>query len=211
MPKLPPIPQRRYARTERTRAKLLSTATTYIAERGLAAATLEEVAGAAGISRGVVQYHFGSKHELVLAVLHQVSARVRERVLTAVQEVAGPADRIERLILGAVRVRIAPDAEARTLTRLQILASEDESLRTAVLARRADDESALIDVLSQAMTELRLKSSIDATEIMSTILNYSDGLAIRHLSLPFSTHEHDKIMRIVQIFAAALFADGSPS
>ncbi|MFG2501559.1 TetR/AcrR family transcriptional regulator [Streptomyces sp. NPDC048441] len=40
------------------------------AERGLEAASMREIAIEAGVSLRVVQYHFGSKHELLVAALH---------------------------------------------------------------------------------------------------------------------------------------------
>ncbi|MEU6681266.1 TetR/AcrR family transcriptional regulator [Streptomyces sp. NPDC046925] len=40
------------------------------AERGLDAASMREIAAEADVSLRVVQYHFGSKHELLVAALH---------------------------------------------------------------------------------------------------------------------------------------------
>ncbi|MFG2653154.1 TetR/AcrR family transcriptional regulator [Streptomyces sp. NPDC048436] len=40
------------------------------AERGLDAASMREIAAEAGVSLRVVQYHFGSKHQLLVAALH---------------------------------------------------------------------------------------------------------------------------------------------
>ncbi|MFE6164170.1 TetR/AcrR family transcriptional regulator [Streptomyces sp. NPDC056486] len=52
------------------------------AERGLDAASMREIAAEAGVSLRVVQYHFGSKHELLVAALHLLH-RENERLARA--------------------------------------------------------------------------------------------------------------------------------
>lgn len=59
----------RSARSEQTRAKLLAAATELIATYGVGALTLERVAATAGVSKGGLLYHFGTKQELVVALL----------------------------------------------------------------------------------------------------------------------------------------------
>ncbi|WP_235470622.1 TetR/AcrR family transcriptional regulator [Streptomyces platensis] len=49
------------------------------AERGLHAASLREVAAEAGVSLRAVQYHFGSKHRLLVDALHLLHAE-NERI-----------------------------------------------------------------------------------------------------------------------------------
>jgi AcrR family transcriptional regulator len=55
----------------RTRERLLDTAVEVFAERGLAAATVEEIAERAGYSKGAVYSNFASKTDLALAVLER--------------------------------------------------------------------------------------------------------------------------------------------
>ena len=54
-----------------TRKRILDAAATTFADKGFAAATLEEIAEAAGYTRGAVYYNFADKDELFLAVLDQ--------------------------------------------------------------------------------------------------------------------------------------------
>ncbi|MGH3724897.1 MAG: TetR/AcrR family transcriptional regulator [Mycobacterium sp.] len=53
----------------RTRARVLAAAREVFAERGIAAAALEEIADRAGYSRGAVYANFSAKEDLALAVL----------------------------------------------------------------------------------------------------------------------------------------------
>lgn len=59
----------RSARSAKTRMKLLDAATELIATYGVGALTLERVAATAGVSKGGLLYHFGTKQELVVAML----------------------------------------------------------------------------------------------------------------------------------------------
>ncbi len=80
-------------RREGTRAGLLEAAERLIAERGFAAASLGEIAEAAGVSKGAVYHHFASKDELLLALL---DARFDARI-AAVDRITGPAAVVEQI------------------------------------------------------------------------------------------------------------------
>ena len=69
---------------ERTRADLLETARRVFEERGFHAASLDEIAEAAGYSKGAIYSNFHGKDELFLAVLTEhVERRIRALVAVA--------------------------------------------------------------------------------------------------------------------------------
>ncbi|NUP57958.1 MAG: helix-turn-helix transcriptional regulator, partial [Pseudarthrobacter sp.] len=59
----------RPARTTATRQKLFDASMELIGERGAASVTVDEIAAAAGVSKGTVYYNFGSKSELIAQLL----------------------------------------------------------------------------------------------------------------------------------------------
>jgi AcrR family transcriptional regulator len=72
------MPRGQFDRSERlaaTRASLLEAAARVYARQGFAGATLDEVAGEAGFTKGAVYAHFGSKENLLLALLEEHLAR----------------------------------------------------------------------------------------------------------------------------------------
>jgi AcrR family transcriptional regulator len=69
-------------RKELTRTTLVAAAAEVFARKGFVAASLDEIADAAGYTRGAIHFHFGSKEDLFLAVL----ARHEERLLAAYVE-----------------------------------------------------------------------------------------------------------------------------
>src|SRR3712207_2406858 len=69
----------RMAREER-RAAILRAAAETVAERGYAEASIDEIAGRAGVSAPVLYDHFPSKQALQLAILNEHSRAIIEAV-----------------------------------------------------------------------------------------------------------------------------------
>ena len=60
------LPQQR---ARETRTKILDAARKVFGDRGFGQATIEEIAGAAGVSNGALYHHFATKQELFKAIL----------------------------------------------------------------------------------------------------------------------------------------------
>jgi len=82
--------------SEATAARVLATARDLMIERGYDEVGLEEVAAAAGVTRGAVYHHYGSKRGLFEAVLADV-----QREIAAVVEAAATGDPWQRLVSGS--------------------------------------------------------------------------------------------------------------
>lgn len=78
------MPRGRFDRSERkaaTRARLIEAAGRVYAERGFAGATLDDVAEEAGLTKGAVYGHFGSKDGLLVAVMQEhLAAEIADQV-----------------------------------------------------------------------------------------------------------------------------------
>jgi AcrR family transcriptional regulator len=85
-------------RREHTRKLLLDAAQEVFGRRGFEGASLEEIAEAAGYTRGAIYKHFGSKEELFLAV----NKRWNEQFLTTFVEGIDPSTPIEELDLASL-------------------------------------------------------------------------------------------------------------
>ena len=66
-------------RTENTRRRLLDATFQRLAREGYASLSLREIGRDAGINHALISYHFGSKDELVIAVLDDLNARLLDR------------------------------------------------------------------------------------------------------------------------------------
>lgn len=84
------------------RSRILDHAMRHIAERGIAGASIQDVADSAGLSKQALLHHFPSKDELRRAVLDRVAERTQERVpgiLVALTEGEGGVARATELFI----------------------------------------------------------------------------------------------------------------
>ena len=88
-------------RREHTRNLLLDAAKEMFSRKGFEGASLEEIAEAAGYTRGAIYKHFGSKEELFLAV----NKRFNEEFLKAFVETIDPSTPVEELDLASLAKR----------------------------------------------------------------------------------------------------------
>ena len=96
-----------------TRQKLIETAETLFAEQGYGPVSLRQIIGEAGVNLAAVHYHFGSKEDLLDAIVTQKASEVNDErlsLLAAIQP--GPDGRLPlRDVLNAFLMPMAAKAE----------------------------------------------------------------------------------------------------
>jgi AcrR family transcriptional regulator len=98
---------------EARRAQIIENAIATFAELGYANTSLARIAERAGISKGVISYHFAGKDELIEQLVEQVYREIAEFVLPRTEE--------EATAVGALRVNIRSVAEYMQGHRAQLL------------------------------------------------------------------------------------------
>ncbi|RVU17453.1 TetR/AcrR family transcriptional regulator [Methylobacterium oryzihabitans] len=81
---------RRAQKMEETRAKLIRTARAAFAEKGYAAASMDELTARAGLTRGALYHHFGDKTGLLRAVIDQIDAEMVAKARAARDRAESP-------------------------------------------------------------------------------------------------------------------------
>lgn len=74
------------------RAQIIEAATAVIAEDGYAQASLARIARRAGVSKGVISYHFSGKNELITRVVVAVYEQGAEAMTPAIEAAETPRD-----------------------------------------------------------------------------------------------------------------------
>ena len=116
--------------SDRTRASILEAAERLYADRGFSDVTLRDIVAAAGVNLAAVNYHFGSKDELIaeLFVTRSIATN-RERLneLKAAEAAGGgraDIDAILRALVGpTLRGCLGPESERSAAARFMIRAS----------------------------------------------------------------------------------------
>ena len=135
----------RLTRTDRkaqTRERLIAEAHPVFLERGFQAATLAEIAAAAGVTKGAVYSNFESKADLFMAVL---DARTRGR-LEVLERVGSSAASMEDHARAFVRLILDDDPDGRWASTLveAWAASEGDEVFRARLAAAGEDINRMV-------------------------------------------------------------------
>jgi AcrR family transcriptional regulator len=83
-------------RSHATRAALLKSGRALFAERGFAGTAQEEIVERAGVTRGALHHHFGTKQDLFAAVFEEIEGELAARIATAAMAGDQPRDQLRR-------------------------------------------------------------------------------------------------------------------
>lgn len=163
------------------RLALLKAAFREVAERGFSAVTLEDIAGRAGVSKGITLYYFDSKEalfrELFAWLIDSIHARMRE----AVDGASDPVEKVRAL----VALIFPSPSKNRAFFRAYIdfcgLAARKDSFREIserfYAGCRDIDRGIVEEGMRRGVFDLR-----DADEAASTLRAIFDGLMLQWLA-----------------------------
>jgi len=105
--------KRRAETMEENRAKLIAAARKAFAEKGFAAASMDELTASVGLTRGALYHNFGDKKGLLAAVVAQVDGEMAQQAKAAA---SGVSDAWEKLVAeGIAYIRMAMDNEVQRI------------------------------------------------------------------------------------------------
>ena len=101
---------RKEQQSERTREKLLTKCLHLFAQRGFSSTSIDEIARAAGLTKGAMYWHFASKDDLFHAILDRIRRQWLDVVHAPVLARRTPTERLDQLFDSYVELFIeAPD------------------------------------------------------------------------------------------------------
>jgi AcrR family transcriptional regulator len=163
-----------------TRKRLLEAAERVFAEKGFAAASLEEIAEAAGYTRGAVYYNFADKDELFIAVLEQ---RLQSEIATISDLIKG-SDDPQQLVLALRRRRASEPRSTREARRWAQLSDEfwlyalrNESARKRLAEHQRHLRGAYASGISGVLSRLGVEPPAPVERLAALIMALDDGLA----------------------------------
>jgi AcrR family transcriptional regulator len=130
-----PVPGRRDEQRARTRSELLDAAARVFGARGFHAASVDQVAEAAGYTKGAVYSNFASKEELFLELLDRHLDEAIGALEQLVFDVA-PEDRAERFVAQQDRMSVLDRGWFLLEAEFLLYAARNEQVRDRVAARQ---------------------------------------------------------------------------
>ncbi len=166
--KVSPARRSQSDRRQQSESELLRAAAELIVERGMAAATFENIGARAGYSRGLVTQRFGSKQGLIEALIARLQVRFHELLADRGLESASGLE----AVLGFVDIylrNLQQDGETRAYFMLMAGAvAEVSDLRGPFAAAHKDVEERLeaLFLRGQADGSVRIGLNADAAALM---------------------------------------------
>jgi AcrR family transcriptional regulator len=192
-----PVPR---VRREEVRGRLLEAAAEVFAEKGYAAARLDEIAYRAGFTKGAVYSNFAGKHALLAELIEE---RVRTQFAVTVDEMEAR-DRPEQMLedIAAVYARNIVERDRWTALLVEIgrQAAHDPAVREAYVDVRRSLRAELAANLARAAALLGTELRMPAEQLALTLQSLLLGMAVEHGTDP------DRVDReaITAVFADVL-------
>ena len=176
-------PSQREQAAAEARTRILAAAADCIVRDGLAQVRMASIARTAGVSAGLLHYHFDTKELLfgeVLRYSHEVSAELNQRALSEAGD--GPAERLSSFL-----DRCLPSDEQRAdewllWQELALLCIRDPHLAKVGADLYEDLYATLADIVGDGVASGVFDTALDPRWIAETAVALTDGLGGRVLA-----------------------------
>lgn len=170
-------------RTEASRNALIGATFKVIAEEGYRAASLVRISEVAGLSRGLANYHFGTKRNLIEAVIKQITDTFAP-TLPALEEGLSGYECVEQLFDSYIQGLISKGRQYSTSRVMLLLAAEaltdapeiDEAVKDAYDAVR----DRIQDYLEHGMADGSVRSDISAVSDALMLHGLLRGIVLQY-------------------------------
>jgi AcrR family transcriptional regulator len=164
-------------------ARIVEAMRASVAARGIAGATFDHVASQAGVSRGLLHYHFGTKERLLIEVVRRESDVRIDRLEEAIGGAADAEDVLGALVRSFQEWLGDQPAPVMTYEMLTLAQRNEEiAAELAELGRRT--RSHLADALERKQQTGVLSLSVEPKLAAMFLFALADGVIVRHLSEP---------------------------
>jgi AcrR family transcriptional regulator len=182
-----------------TRKSLLKAGLSVFSHKGFSSATLEDVAKEAGVTRGAIYWHFGSKADLYNTLLKEYSDRGDLIVQSAAAE-GGTLVEILRRVFVRLLTAVETDPDLKDIMGISMFKAERTADLVASLEQQLESSQTMIRSLaafmSRGSTVGELRPDLDPAEMARAFLALQTGTIFLWLqdSTSFSLEESAPIL-----------------
>lgn len=170
-----------------TRDQLLKKALAVFSKKGYSAATLQDIASEADVTRGAIYWHFGSKAELYNTLIKEYSERGGQIVEQAASEGGTLIDILRRVFVRQLEI-VEKDREMRALMELYLFKTGSVPELEQGRLQQIESGNSLIEMLAgvmgQGIEAGLLRSDVDAKDMARAYLAFQNGLIQLWLTSP---------------------------
>jgi AcrR family transcriptional regulator len=178
-------PRARRPPREEVRRRILEAATEVFLERGFGRATVDEIAAAAGFSKGAVYSNFEDKDALFLALVDEEFAWRLDQLSAALED---PPDDPRAGAEAAGRSMMAAISAHQRLhvlfSEFRVHADRNPSTRRRFAKRRAQIRATLADTVAAYAERAGVELTMPAEHVATVLLALTNGLALERLGQP---------------------------
>ncbi|MBW7874665.1 MAG: TetR family transcriptional regulator [Candidatus Cloacimonetes bacterium] len=193
-----------------TRCRLLAASVDLFYDKGVNATTLEDIASAAGVSRGAIYWHFGNKLGLFSALYSEMHRNFMEPILEKGPEVEGdPLDKLAELC-----VKSLSDVQTNVKIRKMISIFYQKCDYSGDMAPFLQDQNqktkemvlTTATFFERAVKQKVLPEHTDCTLLAYSLFCYMYGLTIENIRHPECKEFPRKAQAVIGIFFRGLRA-----
>lgn len=172
---------------QKTKEQILKTALDVFSKKGYQSTTLEDIAKAAGVTRGAIYWHFENKASLYNTLIEQANVRGDKAIADAMQSGGTLRDICKRILVAQWQL-LEEDEEYRAT--MSLVMFNTGLIPELIETQKAlyDDAKNLIQTIASyckvGMEMGQLKNDRDPIEVANAFLAYQQGVAVYWLQDP---------------------------
>ena len=192
---------------EYTRQKLIEATMAVIASEGFSGVTMAKVAEKAGLSRGIGNFHFQSKEQLLLETLHTLYMEFEDGWRNAVADAgSSPVEQLKDLIKTTLNPPIAEYKKVAVWLAYWGEAPSRKKYLEICAARDCEWDAAVEDILRQLVDDEFNSHGMTLAKIAHSLTAMMDGFWVEYL-IADGSYTPDDAVKACFAFLASFFPE----
>jgi len=176
-----------------------------VAARGAAGSTFDQVAREAGVSRGLLHYHFGTKERLLAEVVRRDSEIRLEHLASELDSATTVTEVIDVLVHSLEDLVERDPGFVALMFELFTSGRRNPEIAAEFAALQRATRTHVAELLAARQREGVIRLADEPEAVAAVLLSLADGLALRLLGEP--EHDHRATLAAATAAARALIAE----
>ncbi len=176
-------PDERRKNGEASILRILETAVGVIARLGYEGASMKEIAGAAGVSKSLLHYHFESKEDLLVRALSHLSEQIADAIQARAGRPGSPMDRLLATADDLYELLLSDQEKTAFLTEMYATAIHNEPVREQLEKYRKTELNLIRDSLEAAVGVHEDRFVISLDRMARVIQNIIVGVSVERAAV----------------------------